>query len=62
MLSDVELFTQQLNEGVAAQSTGKKDKKKSKKKSKNEKGEQNIVPAFTNPMSGRVAEWGLEHD
>ncbi|KAK6472148.1 epidermal growth factor receptor kinase substrate 8 [Huso huso] len=50
VLSDVELFTQQLNEGVAAQSTGKKDKK-SKKKSKKEKGEQNIVPAFTNPMS-----------
>ncbi|RXM92610.1 Epidermal growth factor receptor kinase substrate 8-like protein 3, partial [Acipenser ruthenus] len=41
VLSDVELFTQQLNEGVAAQSTGKKDKK-SKKKSKKEKGEQNI--------------------
>ncbi|XP_041084358.1 epidermal growth factor receptor kinase substrate 8-like [Polyodon spathula] len=31
VLSDLELFTLQLNEGVAAQSTGKKSKKKSKK-------------------------------
>ncbi|MGH0156145.1 UNVERIFIED_CONTAM: hypothetical protein FKN15_031193 [Acipenser sinensis] len=38
VLSDLELFTQQLNECVAAQSTDKKSKKKSKK----EKGEQNI--------------------
>ncbi|KAK1152719.1 epidermal growth factor receptor kinase substrate 8 [Acipenser oxyrinchus oxyrinchus] len=37
VLSDLELFTQQLNEGVAAQSTGMKDKK-SKKKSRKEKG------------------------